>query len=171
MSVDGKSGRAHLFVHRDRPRDNGTSGPAFWIYGVNGSGATEIWFGPFVPMRWTHQVKASRYWDGKVEEKTGKGYARACEVATEDVPSVLDAGKACLGGQSLAIKPKLAEPVRKLLEEAGLLTAQRRDWVRRMAELGALRPTHRPGASGPAIVVSVAIADTSCTDDLEVQVF
>jgi hypothetical protein len=168
---DGTSGRAHLFVHRNRQRDDGSSGPAFWAYSVH-DGVTDIWFGPLQPlMRWSRQTKDVRYWDGKVEEKLGKGYERVAEVSSEEAQKVLDIVKACLGGQALAFKPALAEPVRKFIEKAGLTSSQRRDWIRRMTEVGALRSTRSAVATGPVIAVSVDRGDATVNDDLDVQVF
>jgi hypothetical protein len=171
MSRDGANGRAHLFVHRNRPREDRTTGPAFWAYGVN-DGGTDIWFGPLQPiMRWTRQTKDIRYWDGKVEEKLGKGYERAAEVSFDEVQKVLDVVKACLGDQALAFKPALADAVRKFIESAGLLTAQRREWIRRMTSVGTLRTTRGVAATGPVIAVSVDRGDSPINDDLDVQVF
>ena len=71
MSADGTPGRAYLFVYKERERDDGSTAPAFWIYGLNPDGNTEIWFGPFIDMRWTHQIKDRNYW-----RRQGQGEAR-----------------------------------------------------------------------------------------------
>lgn len=170
MSTDGTKGRAYLFVHRDRKRDDGSTGPAFWIYGVNGSAQTEIWFGPFIGMRWTHQAKDRNYWDGKVQEKLDKGYVRAGELPFAEVVEVLEATKSMLTDSAQAIRPALGDHVRRFLEPSGMFTPQRQERLRRMLELGGLRPIHRLTPRGPAIAVSVQAA-ADLPDDLDIQVF
>src|SRR5512147_35770 len=135
MTADGAPGRAHLFVYKERERDDGSTAPAFWIYGLNPDGNTEIWFGPFIDMRWTHQIKDRNYWNDKVKEKLGKGYVRAGEVAFGEISEVLDATKSCLSDHAQAIRPALGEQVRKFLEPSGMLTPQRRDRLKRMTDL------------------------------------
>jgi len=171
MSQDGVKGRAYVFVHPDRQRPDGSTGPAYWIYGVNPTGATEIWFGPFIPMRWTHQVKDSGYWNDKVSEKIGKGYQRAVEVPFDELPPLLEATKAMLGDQPQMLTAAIGDNVCKFLQPSGMLTPQRRDRIRRMVELGRLQPTRSRATTRPAIIVSVSNAADGVADDLDVQVF